>query len=31
MHVASLVLSYKKGKTNISFSLLKKDDVLKTL
>jgi len=31
IHVASRVLSYKKGKTNISFSLLKKNDVLKTL
>jgi len=31
IHVASRVLSYKKGKTNISLSLLKKNDVLKTL
>jgi len=31
IHVVSRVLSYKVSKTNISFSLLKKNDVLKTL
>ena len=31
IHVTSRVLSYEKGKTNISFSVLKKNDVIKTL
>ena len=31
IHVASRVLSYKMGKKNISFFLLRKNDALKTL